>query len=77
MGLAARGEAGDETLAEASRDAPKLIREHGDLLESAARGLPADPLLEGAVRLYERLVEQAIDGRNRDAYAGAGVRSAR
>jgi hypothetical protein len=73
MGLAARGEAGDETLAEALCDAPGLVREHGELLELTARDLPADPLLDGAVRLYERLVERAIGGRNRTDYAQAGA----
>jgi hypothetical protein len=73
MGLVARGEPGDETLAQALRDAPRLIREHGELLEPVARTLPADPLLDSAVQLYERLVERAIGGRNRGYYAQAGA----
>jgi len=73
MGQAARGEPGDETLAQTLRDAPKLIREHGEHLEPVARTLPADPLLDSAVQLYERLVERAIGGRSRDDYAEAGV----
>ena len=73
MGLAARGEPGDETLAQALREAPRLVREHGDLLKPVARTLPADPLLDGAVQLYEYLVEQAIGGRDRSYYAEAGA----
>lgn len=72
MGLVARGEPGDETLVQALRDAPRLIRKHGELLDPAARSLPADLLLDNAVQLYERLVERAIGGRNRDHYAEAG-----
>jgi len=73
MGLVARGEPGDETLVQALRDAPKLIREHGGLLEPVARSLPADLLLDSAVQLYERLVERAIGGRDRGYYAEAGA----
>jgi len=73
MGLAARGEPGDETLAQALREAPRLVREHGDLLKSAAHTLPGDTLLDGAVQLYEHLVERAIGGRNRSDYAEAGA----
>jgi tetratricopeptide (TPR) repeat protein len=74
MGLAAQGESepGDETLAQTLRGAPKIIREHGEHLEPGARSLSADPLLDGSVHLYERLVERAIGGRDRDHYAGAG-----
>jgi hypothetical protein len=73
MVLVARGEPGDETLAQALRDAPRLIRENGELLEPVARTLPADPLLDSAVQLYERLVERAIGGRDRGYYAQAGA----
>ncbi|MBN1813573.1 MAG: hypothetical protein JXA14_17170 [Anaerolineae bacterium] len=73
MGLAARGEPGDEMLAQILRDTAKLIREHGEPLEQTAHSLPTDPLLDGAVRLYERLVERAIGGRDRSAYAEAGA----
>ena len=73
MGLVVRGEPGDETLVQALRDAPKLIREHGKHLEPIARSLPADPLLDSAVQLYERLVERAIGGRDRSYYAEAGA----
>ena len=73
MGLVARGEPGDEALVQALRDAPKIIREHGELLEPVALTLPAAPLLDSAVQLYERLVERAIGGRNRDHYAEAGA----
>ncbi len=74
MGLAAREASGDDVLAQALRDAPKIIREQGDRLEAVARSLPADPLLDAAVQLYERLVERAIGGKNRDYYAVAGAR---
>nr|MBC8253541.1 hypothetical protein [Ardenticatenia bacterium] len=47
--------------------------EHGQRLEPVARGLPADPLLNNAVQLYERLVERAIGGRDRSHYAEAGA----
>jgi hypothetical protein len=73
MGLAASMEAGDEVLAQALRDAPKIIREHGELLQPVAHGLPADRLLDSAVQLYERWVERAIGGRDRGHYAGAGA----
>ena len=73
MGLVVRGEPGDETLVQVLRDAPKIIREHGQRLEPVACGLPADPLLDNAVQLYERLVERAIGGRDRSHYAQAGA----
>jgi tetratricopeptide (TPR) repeat protein len=73
MGLAAQGDQPDEVLAQALHDAPKIIREHGEHLEPVARSLPADPLLDGAAQLYERLVERAIGGRDRDHYAEAGA----
>ena len=73
MGIAARGQQPDDVLAQAMRDAPKIIREHGDLLEPVARSLPAHPVLDGAVQLYERLVERAIGGKNRDGYAVAAA----
>jgi hypothetical protein len=73
MGLAIRGEMGDETLTQALRDAPRLIREHGQLLEPVAHSLPAAPLLDAAVQLHERLVERAIGGRDRSYYAQAGA----
>ena len=73
MGLAARGEPGDEILAQILRNTAKLVREHGEALEQTAHSLPADPLLDGAVQLYERLVERAIGGRDRSSYAEAGA----
>jgi tetratricopeptide (TPR) repeat protein len=73
MGLAASKEAGVEVLAQALRDAPKIIREHGELLDPVARSMLADPLLDSAVQLYERRVERAIGGRDRDHYAEAGA----
>ncbi len=75
MGLAAqeKPEPGDETLVQALRDAPKIIREHGECLEPVVCNLPADPLLDSAVQLYERLVERAIGGRGRSHYAEAGA----
>ena len=55
------------------RDAPKIVREHGERLEPVALSLPADPLLDNAVQLYERRVERAIGGRDRSHYAEAGA----
>jgi len=73
MGLAAQSDPPDEVLVQELRDAPKIIREHGGHLEPVARSLPADPLLDSAVQLYERLVDRAIRGRDRDYYAWAGA----
>ena len=73
MGLTAQGEQPDEVLAQALRDAPKIIRKHGELLEPVARSLPPDLLLDSAVQLYERRVKRAIGGRDRDHYAEAGA----
>jgi len=73
MGIAANGEPADEVLAQELGDAPAIIREHGALLEPIARSLPAHDLLDGAVRLYERLVERAAQGRNRATYEVAGA----
>ncbi len=75
MGLAAqeKQKLSDETLVQALQEAPKIIREHGELLEPVARSMPADPLLDSAVQLYERRVERAIGGRDRDHYAEAGT----
>jgi tetratricopeptide (TPR) repeat protein len=73
MGLAASVEAGDEVLAQVLRDAPTIIREHGELLQPVAHALPAGQLLDSAVQLYERRVERAIGGRDRNHYAEAGA----
>ena len=73
MGLTAQGEEPDEVLAQELRGAPEIMREHGEVLEPVAHSLPADPLLDGAVQLYERLVERAIRGRDRGYYAEAGA----
>ncbi len=73
MGLAARGQPGDDVLAQELRDAPKIIREHADLLEPVARAMPTAPLLDSAVQLYERLVKRAIGGKDRGYYAEAGA----
>lgn len=72
MGLTAQGKQPDEVLAQALRDAPKIIREYGERLEPVARSLTSEPLLDGAVQLYERLVKRAIGGRDRYHYAQAG-----
>ena len=72
MGLAATRQPLDEVLAQELRGAPAIVREHGDLLEAVAPSLPAGDLLDGAVRLYERLVERFADGRNRATYELAG-----
>jgi hypothetical protein len=63
----------DETLTQALNNAPEIVRKHGDLLESAAHGLPARSLLDSAVKLYEHMVELAIGGKDRDHYAQAGA----
>ena len=73
MGLAVQGDKPDEVLAQELRDAPRIIHEHGERLEPVTRTLPAGPLLDGAVQLYERLVERAIRGRDRGYYAEAGA----
>ena len=78
MGLALRGKGKtgkqpDEALTQALNNAPDIIRKYGDLLESAAHGSPARSLLNSAVKLYERTVEQEIGGRDRDHYARAGA----
>ncbi len=72
MGLAGYEEPGDEVLTEELCDAADIMREHGDRLEPVAQSLPADALLDAAVRLYERLVKQAIGFKNRHHYAIAG-----
>lgn len=71
MGLAAAGAKVDDVLGTALSGAPRIIREHGELLEQAAQTLDPELLLERAVRLYERLVTRAVDGRNRQSYAVA------
>jgi hypothetical protein len=71
MGLAAAGAKPDDVLGTALGGAPRIIREHGELLEQAAQALDPNLLLERAVRLYERLVTRAVDGRNRQSYAVA------
>ena len=69
MGLTAGGQQPDDMLAQVARSAPKIIQEHGDLLEPVARSLPAGPVLDGVVRLYEHLVEGAIGAKGRGGYA--------
>lgn len=71
MGLAAAGAQPDEVLRTAGDAAPQIIREHGELLEQEAQALSPQLLLDSAVRLYERLVTRAVDGRNRGSYAVA------
>ena len=68
-----RGMQLDQVLAEEMANAPKLIREYGELLEPVARSLPADLLLHATIRLYERLVDHGIEGRSRPAYAVAAT----
>jgi len=38
-----------------------------------AQAVPADPLLDGAVHLYERLVDHSIAGQSRPHYAQAAA----
>ena len=73
MGAVAQGNKGDDVLARELDGAPQIIRECGEDLEAVAYTLPASALLDAAVRLYECLVERAIGGRDRDAYAMAGA----
>jgi hypothetical protein len=54
-------------------NAPDIIRKYGDLLESAAHRSPARSLLNSAVKLYERMVEQEVGGKDRDHYARTGA----
>jgi len=68
MGLTAGGQQPDDVLAQVARSAPKIIQEHGDLLEPVARSLPAGPVLDGVARLYEHLVEGAIGAKGRGGY---------
>lgn len=71
MGLAAADAQPDDVLRTALDGAPRIIREHGDLLEQAAQALDPNLPLERAVRLYERLVTRAVDGRSRQSYVVA------
>lgn len=71
MGFAAANTKPADVLRTALEGAPRIIREHGELLDSTAQGLPPNLLLDNAVRLYERLVTRAIDGRKRETYAVA------
>ncbi len=52
----------DNVLAEELANAPKLIREHGELLEPVARSAPRDVLLNGAVRCGVALVMADFGG---------------
>lgn len=72
MGLAAANTQPADVLRIALEGAPRLIREHGELLDRIAQGLPPNLLLDNAVRLYEHLVTRAVDGRKRESYAVAG-----
>jgi hypothetical protein len=72
MALAAAGAKPDEVLRTAIGAAPRIIREHGELLERETQDLSPQLLLNSAVRLYERLVTRAVDGRKRESYAVAG-----
>lgn len=49
-----------------------MIQEQGDLLEATAQALHPNLLFDSAVRIYERLVIRAVDGRKRESYAVAG-----
>jgi hypothetical protein len=72
MGLAAARSKPDDELREALSGAPTIIREQGELLDATAPTLSPDLLFDSAVRLYERLLERAVDGRKRESYAVAG-----
>lgn len=71
MGLAAASAQSDDVLRTAVGAAPRIIREHREMLEQTAQALRPQLLLDSAVRLYERLVTRAIDGRKRESYAVA------
>jgi hypothetical protein len=75
LGLAATGQAPDPTLAAALEGAPRAIREHEALLEGVQPDAPAGAVLDGAVKLYEQLVEGAIGGKKRESYAEAARRA--
>ncbi len=72
MGVAAAGAKPDEVLRETLAGAPKMIREHGELLDATALNIIPNHLFDGAVRCYERLLTRAVDGRKRESYAVAG-----
>jgi hypothetical protein len=72
MGLAAAGATPDEVLRAALSSAPTIIREQGEQLDASAQALSPDRLFDGAVRVYERLLTRAVDGRKRESYAVAG-----
>jgi tetratricopeptide (TPR) repeat protein len=69
MGLAAAHAKPDDILRAALDDAPPIIREQGEALDTTALSLLPNALLDGAVRLYERLITRAVDGRKRESYA--------
>jgi tetratricopeptide (TPR) repeat protein len=72
MGLAAAHAQPDDVLREALDSAPAMVREQGNLLEVTAQALHPNLLFDSAVRVYERLVIRAVDGRKRESYAVAG-----
>jgi len=72
MGLAAAHAQPDDVLRAALDAAPRSIREQGAALDATAQALSAKLLLDGAVRLYERLLTRAVGGRKRETYAVAG-----
>src|SRR5262249_39184626 len=69
IGLAAAHAKPDEVLRTALSGAPTIIREQGGLLDISAQTLSPDRLFDGAVQVYERLLERAVDERNRESYA--------
>ncbi|HJZ48645.1 MAG TPA: hypothetical protein VKE41_15820 [Roseiflexaceae bacterium] len=71
IGLAAAHAKPDEVLRTALSGAPTIIREQGGLLDMSAQTLSPDRLFDGAVQVYERLLERAVDERNRESYAVA------
>jgi hypothetical protein len=72
MGLAAAHAKPDEVVRTALSGAPTIIREQGEQLDATAQTLSPNGLFDGAVRVYERLLERAVDGRTRESYAVAG-----
>jgi hypothetical protein len=72
MGLAAARSKPDDVLREVLSGAPTIIQEQGEQLDATAQTLSPDRLFDGAVRVYERLLERAADGRKRESYAVAG-----
>src|SRR5207237_351765 len=69
MGLSEKDAPLAEAIAEELEGAPPIIREHGALLVQTASDLAGSSLLDGAIEIYEQLVEESVAGRGRRTYA--------